>query len=146
MNTHQIVNILMIDDDSLDVESFKQNLTKRRILNPFTHAIDGVEGLEILRGQHPTKSITRPLLILLDINMPRMNGLEFLQEIRKDSELKDLVVFIMTTSVDEHDMYEAYNLNVAGYMVKSELGQSFVKTIEMLDSYFHAIVMPTEER
>ncbi|MEM1436161.1 MAG: response regulator, partial [Pseudomonadota bacterium] len=77
------VEILMIDDDELDVELFQRTLKKRRIANRLIWAKDGVEGLDILRGESPTK-INRPVMILLDINMPRMNGHEFLEALRED--------------------------------------------------------------
>ncbi len=138
----QIVSILMVDDDSLDVESFRRALSKNKIINPFYHAVDGIEALDIIRGTHPDKHISKPYLVLMDINMPRMNGIECLKELRKDPETHDAVVFIMTTSSDERDLYEAYDLNVAGYMVKSDLGSNFIRSIEMLDKYFNAIVLP----
>ncbi len=144
MKHPELVSILMVEDDPLDVEIFQRSLHSNRIANHLCHAIDGVEALEVLRGQHPSKEITRPYLILMDINMPRMDGIECLREIRSDDELKDSTVFIMTTSSSDEDIYEAYNLNVAGYMVKSDLGLHFIKTVEMLDRYCHAIVLPTE--
>lgn len=137
---HEMVSILMVEDDTLDYESFKRSLKKSSIANPLFHAVDGVQALEMLRGQLEVK-LGKPLIVLMDINMPRMNGIECLKAIRQDEELKDTVVFVMTTSNDEQDIYDAYNLNVAGYMVKSELGTSFLKTINMLDSYFNAIVL-----
>lgn len=138
----QVVNILMVDDDSLDVESFRRALSKNKIINPFVHASDGVEALEIIRGKHKEKEISKPFLVLMDINMPRMNGIECVRELRNDPETNDTVVFVMTTSSDERDLYEAYDLNVAGYMVKSDLGSNFIRSIEMLDKYFNAIVLP----
>jgi len=139
---HDLVSILMVEDDDLDVEAFKRALNKNKIVNPFYHVRDGVEALELLRGDGDSKPFPRPYLILMDINMPRMNGIECLREIRRDQNIKDAVVFIMTTSSDDTDMYDAYDLNVAGYMVKSDLGSSFMRGVEMLDKYFHAIVLP----
>lgn len=136
----KIVNILIVDDDALDVEMFKMSITKRKFANPVIRAVDGVEALEILRNQHEIV-LERPYIILMDINMPRMNGLECIKEIRKDPQLKDAIVFVMTTSSDEADIYDAYNLNVAGYMVKSDIGKYFFDAINMLDSYFQAIVL-----
>lgn len=142
-SNHQLVSILMVEDDELDVESFKRCLKRERIVNPFFQVKDGEEALQVLRGEHSELTVAKPYLLLMDINMPRMNGIECLTEIRKDPQLKDTVVFIMTTSEDEQDIYEAYNLNVAGYMVKSNLGENFLKSVQMLNTYFHAIVLPT---
>ena len=137
-----LVSILMVEDDELDVESFKRSLKKERLINPFYSVSNGEEALKVLKGQHESIQIGKPHLVLMDINMPRMNGLECLKHIRQDPELKDTVVFVMTSSDDEKDIYNAYDLNVAGYMVKSELGANFLKTVHMLDKYCHAIVLP----
>jgi len=132
----------MVEDEDLDVEIFKITLNKERLVNPLVHANNGEEALEVLRGQHCDKRICKPFLVLMDINMPKMNGLECLREIRNDPLLSDSVVFVMTTSDDERDIYDAYHLNVAGYIVKSKLGDSFFKAIQMLDKYFNAIILP----
>lgn len=140
---HNIVSILIVDDDSLDVESFKRTIKKQRFINPILHAWDGVEALEVMKGVGE-KKLHRPYIVLMDINMPRMNGIECLTKIRTDPELKDSIIFMMTTSADEQDKYEAYNLNVAGYMVKSDLGTSFIRAVNMLDHYFNAIILPED--
>lgn len=137
-----LVSILMVEDDELDVETLRRTLKKERVVNPFVSVENGEEALQVMRGTHKDIVIRKPYLVLMDINMPRMNGIECLQAIRSDESLKDTVVFIMTTSDDEKDMYEAYNLNVAGYMVKSNLGDNFLKTVHMIDRYCHAIVLP----
>ena len=142
MTNAREVTILMIEDDSLDVEIFRRSLNNHKIANPFVTAKDGVEGLAILRGEGGLQPLARPYLIILDINMPRMNGIEFLQELRADKRLHDSIVFVMTTSSDERDRYDAYNLNVAGYMVKSDLGGSFINAIAMLDHYWKVIHFP----
>ena len=142
MHDHTDVSILMIEDDSLDVEIFKRSLKKNRIANPFFHAKDGIEGLEVLRGDENNPPLKRPYLIVLDINMPRMNGIEFLKELRADKRLRDSVVFVMTTSSEEVDRCNAYDLNVAGYMVKTDIGGSFMKAIEMLDHYWRIVHLP----
>lgn len=135
------VDILMIDDDELDVELFQRTLKKKQIANRLVWARDGVEALSILRG-HSETTVGTPVIVLLDINMPRMNGHEFLQEVRADPDLRHLTVFVMSTSRDDQDVAQAYEHNVAGYMVKSALGDSFVEGIEMLDHYWRVIELP----
>ena len=83
-----------------------------------------------------------PSLIILDINMPRMNGLELLKAIREDARLRHLIVFVLTTSNDEKDKFEAYNLNVAGYMLKSDMGNSFIRAVELVDNYWRVVEFP----
>jgi DNA-binding NarL/FixJ family response regulator len=74
--------------------------------------------------------------------MPRMNGLELLERIREDADLHDSIVFMLTTSNDEEDKIEAFNLNVAGYMLKSDIGQSFVKAVELINNYWRVVELP----
>jgi len=99
-------------------------------------AADGVEALEIL------KTFPRPYLIITDINMPRMNGIELLRHIRASEELRDSIVFVLTTSNGEQDKIDAYNLNVAGYMLKSDMGTSFTRAIGLIDNYWKVVEFP----
>ena len=103
------VNLLLVDDDEVDVQGLKRAFAKSRIGNPITVARDGIEALEFLRGENGRPQLPKPHLILLDLNMPRMNGLEFLKEIRADEDLKKSVVFMITTSKGEEDKARAYN-------------------------------------
>jgi CheY-like chemotaxis protein len=136
VGSKEAVNILLVEDDSIDAKAFLRAMQKMKIANPVTHAKDGVEGLELLR------SMTRPNLVILDINMPRMNGLEMLRHIRQDEALHDTIVFVLTTSNDEQDKFEAYNLNVAGYMLKSDMGNSFVRAVSLVENYWRVVEFP----
>ena len=130
------VNILLVEDDEIDVRAFLWTFEQLKIANPVTVAKDGVEGWEKL------KSLPRPYLIVMDINMPRMNGLELLKKIRDSQECRDSIVFVLTTSTDEQDKFDAYNLNVAGYMVKSDMGTSFNRAISMVENYWKVVELP----
>jgi CheY-like chemotaxis protein len=130
------INILLVEDDEVDVMNVKRAFKKNNIENPLFHAQNGIEALEILRNK---TIIPPPKIILLDINMPKMNGIEFLKEIRKDEELKSLTVFIMTTSNEDSDKFEAYNLNVAGYIVKPLSFEKFSIAIKNLSDYWSII-------
>lgn len=136
------VNVLMVDDDEVDVESLRRSFVQRKISNPLHVAHDGVNALEMLRGEAGKPALDRPLIVLLDINMPRMSGLEFLQAIRADEWLRDLVVFVLTTSADQSDVYDAYNLNVAGYILKSNAGDCFLDAIDLIDCYWRIVELP----
>ena len=135
------VSILLVDDDEIEAELVKRSLKKARIANEVYHAKDGVEGLEILRGEHETKLPT-PYLVLLDLNMPRMNGIEFLRELRAEPTLRNAIVFILTTSSDERDRKFAYEYNPAGYIVKSNAGSNFVELLELIESYWRIVEFP----
>lgn len=137
-SSYKQVSIFIIDDDEVDVQSFKRTFTKLKIANPIYRARDGVEALEMLR----LKKVPGPYIILLDINMPRMNGLEFLNELRKDPLLTMAVVFILTTSVADEDIFEAYRLHVAGYIPKQEMDSQFLTVVSFLDHYWRVIELP----
>ena len=136
--THKTVSVLLVEDDSVDRMAVQRAFKTARIGNEIFTAKDGVEGLEVLRAG----KVPEPFIILLDLNMPRMNGVEFLQELRKDEKLHRSVVFVLTTSREEEDRTKAYDLNVAGYIVKSDVGNGFLKLVEMLDCYWKIVEFP----
>ena len=136
------INILLVEDDEVDVMAVKRAFRELKIANPLTEAKDGIEALEILRGVNGHVPIPRPLIILLDLNMPRMGGMEFLDELRKDPDLHRCIVFIMTTSADEQDRVRAYDMNVAGYVLKHDPGRSFMDAIAMLQHYWRVVELP----
>ena len=136
---YQEVTVVLIDDDDVDAMGIARALKKLKILNPLVRARDGLEGLELLRG---SQAVKRPYIILLDINMPRMNGLEMLDELRNDEALANAVVFILTTSKDDEDKTAAYRQHVAGYIVKSEVENGFLEMVSMLDHYWRVVELP----
>jgi len=136
------VNILLIEDDEVDVMALKRALRDLKIANQLFRAEDGIEGLEMLRGTNGKNRLTCPYIILLDLNMPRMGGLEFLDELRADPDLKSSIVFIMTTSSADEDRARAYDRNVAGYVLKNNPGHSFLRAVTMLDHYWRVIEFP----
>ena len=138
----QTVNILLVDDDDIDVEAVQRSFRKAKIANPIQVAADGLVALDILRGNNGHSPIPRPYMILLDLNMPRMNGIEFLEEVRQNPDIKDSVIFVLTTSNDDRDKVAAYEKNVAGYLVKSNAGTDFVNLIEFLEHYWRYIELP----
>lgn len=143
MSNPSQLTVFLIDDDDVACESVERSFKKHDIPYPIVTAHDGKEALEILRGQHPSKKIALPLVILLDLNMPRMNGFEFLQELRADPALSSHVVFVLTTSNDDNDRARAYAEHIAGYMVKSMVGPQFSKLTNLLQSYRSAVNLPT---
>lgn len=128
------INILLVEDDEIDVMNVKRAFKKNNISNPLHVCGNGVEALEYLRAI--TDVLQLPRIILLDINMPRMGGIEFLRELRQDPKLKSISVFVMTTSNEEQDKMNAYNLNVAGYILKPLSIESFIASVAMLNNYW----------
>lgn len=141
--SHEEVTVLLVEDNDVDVEATRRAFGRHRIANRVVVAHDGIEALEVLRGEGE-EPLHQPYIILLDLNMPRMNGIEFLQEIRSDPDLKKSVVFIVTTSDADKDRVRSYDLNVAGYIVKSNIGPDFERLIGMLDSYWKVVTLPRD--
>lgn len=137
-----VMNILLVEDDDVAAEGVIRSLNKNNLPFPIVVAEDGVEALQILRNESSEKKIHKPYLILLDLNMPRMNGFELLEQIRTDEVLKDSVVFVLTTSDADSDKTQAYHKNIAGYMVKSAVGPQFLKLAKLLDSYHDSVNLP----
>jgi CheY-like chemotaxis protein len=136
------VHILLVEDDEVDAEAIVRAFARQRIDNPFTIVSDGIEAFNVLRGESGRNPVSWPYLILLDLNMPRMNGIEFLHILRQDPILKRSVVFVLTTSNRDEDKIAAYDKQVAGYMVKSGEEQNFINIVSLLESYWHAVEFP----
>jgi CheY-like chemotaxis protein len=143
MTQGETVHVLLVEDDDIDAQALTRSFRKQRIANPIHVAVDGLEALSMLRGDGRER-IPRPYVILLDLNMPRMDGIEFLEELRSDPELKASVVFVLTTSDSDRDIVSAYENQVAGYMVKGRVGDDFMQVIGMLDHYWRVIELPRE--
>lgn len=135
--------LLLIDDDEVDVMTVKRAFKKNNITNPLYVANNGLDALEILRGKEmPKLQPGQRRLILLDLNMPKMGGIEFLRELRADPELRAIPVIVLTTSNEDKDKVEAYNLNVAGYIIKPVTFGKFVETVGTLNRYWTLSEMP----
>ena len=131
------IQILLVEDDQVDIMNVKRAFSKQGISNPLHIASNGIEALDMLRGPEALDPL--PQIILLDINMPKMNGLEFLRELRNDPALRGLIVFVLTTSNQDTDKREAYDLNVAGYIIKPVDFQHFLTTVSTLHDYWNLI-------
>ena len=136
------IHILLVEDDDVDVMAVKRTFKKLEITNPIVNAKDGIEALDLLRGQNGKVAIPQPYLILLDLNLPRMSGLEFLDQIRNDPDHKSAIIFILSTSCSEADKKASYERNVAGYIVKSNIDDGYLNAIEMIDHYCRVIEFP----
>lgn len=124
--------ILLVDDDRVDVMTTKRALKDINVTNPVYTAGNGEEAIELLRDGKTEK----PGVILLDLNMPRMNGIEFLRVIKNDASLKRIPVVVLTTSKEEEDKVESFSLGVAGYMIKPVDYIKFVEVIRTINLYW----------
>jgi len=135
------MDVLVIDDDDLMCEVVERSLRRIGAGYRVVSAIDGQDGLDILRGRSETK-VSQPYLVLLDLNMPRMDGFEFLEEVRKDPKLWQSVIFVLTTSNADGDRTRAYDEQIAGYMVKSAVGPQLAHLATMLRDYASVVELP----
>ncbi|WP_017306526.1 response regulator [Spirulina subsalsa] len=132
------LNVLLVDDDEVDVMTVQRAFKKNNLEHHLWVAPNGLDALRMLRdslglSQHYPE---HHRLILLDLNMPKMGGIEFLQQLRADPKLKQIPVIVLTTSNEDEDKVKAYNLNVAGYMIKPVTFENFLETIATLNNYW----------
>lgn len=144
MTPTQDLNILLVEDDEVDVMNVQRALKKNNSTASLSRAANGIEALAILRGNsHISPKHNSKLLILLDLNMPEMGGLEFLKELRADPALRNLPVVILTTSMQDSEIAAAYEYHVAGYIIKPIGFSSFVEKIDALNRYWSMSELPT---
>jgi CheY-like chemotaxis protein len=129
-------SILLIEDDEVDIMNVQRAFKKNSFQNPLHIANNGLEALSFLKDKSSFAPNNIPKIILLDINMPKMGGIEFLQELRKDPSLSSISVFVLTTSNEDRDKIAAYNLNVAGYILKPVSFENFSNALATLGAYW----------
>ncbi|HHG85441.1 MAG TPA: response regulator [Bacteroidetes bacterium] len=132
------IHVLLVEDDEVDVMNVQRSFRKNKVKHQLHIACDGIDALEQLRGD----KVPLPQVILLDINMPRMGGLEFLQELRNDPQLNSIMVFIMSTSANPVDKESAFKYNVAGYIVKPLSGEKFNQALSRLVAFWDICEFP----
>ncbi len=137
--TARPINLLLVDDDEVDILNVKRALERGRITNQLWVANDGIEGLAMLRDESMPSGRR---LVLLDINMPRMNGIEMLRALRADPVLQMTPVVMLTTSNDDRDRIESFRLNVSGYLLKPVTFVSFVELMVALNRYWTLVEFP----
>ena len=136
------LHILLVEDDDGDAKTMERAFKRAKIANPLRRAIDGVHALEILRGENGEARLAKPYLLLVDLNMPRMNGIQLLHELRRDPELKHSIAFVLTTSKREEDKLAAYDLNIAGYILKQTADEDIINLVDLVGSYWRIVEMP----
>ena len=133
--------ILLVEDDSVDAMTVKRIFTEMKVKNQLVHVVDGEEALQYLKNHKNRK----PCVILLDLNMPRMNGLEFLKAVKADENLKKIPVIVLTTSNAEQDILESFSSCIAGYIVKPVDYKSFLEIIRTINLYWTLSELPNED-
>jgi len=125
--------ILLVEDDKVDAMTVTRAMREIHVVNPLIVVGNGAEALDYLRDSENL----RPALILLDLNMPKMNGLEFLKEVRADKNLHDLAILVLTTSQEDRDRVASFKPHVAGYMIKPVDYKQFLETMRTIREYWH---------
>jgi CheY-like chemotaxis protein len=136
------LNILLVEDDDGDAKAMQRAFHRARIANPIIRVVDGIEALDILKGTNGKSKMPSPSILIVDINMPRMNGIQLVRAIREDADIRHAIIFILTTSKREEDKLAVYNLNVAGYILKATAGQDFLKLVNLMDCYWRIVEFP----
>jgi CheY-like chemotaxis protein len=135
-NEEKSLSVLHLEDDKVDTMVIERIIKRHLEFATLYHAKDGFEAFDMLRGENGKNKIPRPNIILLDLNMPKMNGHEFLKALRQDEEFKPISVFVLTTSNDEYDKQTAFSYNVAGYILKPISVEQFELVFRTLASYW----------
>ena len=130
--------VLVLEDDIVDAMTIRRALKDNEIFNEVVIKKDGEEALQYLKGE----SGERPSIILLDLNMPRMNGIEFLKNLRQDEKLNSIPVVVLTTSRSEQDKIDTFKLGISGYIIKSVNYHEFVKIIRTIKNYWEMSEFP----
>ncbi|QDZ39199.1 response regulator [Euhalothece natronophila Z-M001] len=138
------LNILLVEDDQVDVMTVQRAFKKNNLLEKHRLfiAYNGIEALSLLKGKSNEKMPPDNRLVLLDLNMPKMGGIEFLHQLRADPSLQATSVIVLTTSDEDRDRVEAYKLNVAGYIIKPVTFDKFVDMIAVIDQYWQLNQLP----
>ena len=129
--------ILLVEDDNVDAMTVRRAMKELNVANEIIHHLNGEDALKYLRSNNK-----RPCVILLDLNMPRMNGIDFLKIIKNDDELKQIPVIVLTTSKDERDKMESFEFSVAGYIIKSTDYKKFAEALHTLNLYWTLSQLP----
>lgn len=144
MKSSEVV-ILLVEDDDVDAAAVMRGLAAANIGNPVLRARDGAEALEMLGGRNGRERLTPPYLLLVDINMPRVNGLELVRRIRSDRTLQRTIIFMLTSSDNDRDLTAAYDAHVAGYIVKTNGADHYSKLARMLEYYLQIVAPPSAD-
>lgn len=138
----EAVTLLVVEDDVVDQEIVKRSFKRADLSHPLVFANNGFEALKIMRGEEPDVALQEPYMVLLDLNMPVMDGFEMLDEMRSDQNLRDKVVFVLSTSDDESDVKRAYASGISGYIKKGNIAEGFSAATKMLSSYGDVVIFP----
>jgi CheY-like chemotaxis protein len=135
-----VISVLLVEDDPGDVVLIREAFEHNKVHNALNVVSDGVEALEFLRNEGAHSDAPRPDLILLDLNLPRMDGREVLAQIKGDAELRTIPVVVLTTSAAEEDIVRSYDLHANAYVTKPVDFERFIEVVRQIDDFFVSVV------
>jgi len=135
------LEILLVEDDDGDAKAVQRGFRKASMVN-VRRAVDGIQALDMLKGLHGQPPPLSSSVMIVDLNMPRMNGIQLVRAMREDENLKHAIVFILTTSKSDDDKRAVYDLNVAGYIDKATAGLDFLNLVNLMYSYWRIVELP----
>ncbi|MCD9623741.1 response regulator [Rhabdothermincola salaria] len=141
MNQARPIEILLVEDDPGDVLMAREALAEGKVANHLAVVADGVEAMAYLRAEGEFAERARPDLVLLDLNLPRKGGLEVLEELKADSDLKRIPVVVLTTSDAERDIVVSYDMHANAYIKKPVDFDQFVSVVRQIDEFFVSVVL-----
>lgn len=138
----QLVHILLVEDSPTDVMLTREAMEQYKLLNPLDLVEDGVDAMDYLkgRGKYADQETTRPGLIILDLNLPRMSGREVLYELKQDPELRNIPVVVLTTSKSEEDVVKSYCLHANCYITKPVDFEKFIEVVRSINEFWFGVV------
>jgi two-component system, chemotaxis family, response regulator Rcp1 len=139
-STPKPIHILMVEDDPADVRLTREALKNKKVHTTMDTVPDGVEAMAYLRNEGAYADMQRPDLILLDLNMPRMDGREVLAELQKDPKFRRIPVIVLTTSEGEEDILSAYEMNANCYITKPIDWKQFIRVVELIEDFWLTVV------
>ena len=144
-STPRPIHILMVEDDPADVRLTREALKNKKVLTTMDTVEDGLEAMAYLKKEGAYAGVPRPDLILLDLNMPRMDGREVLAELQKDPKLRRIPVIVLTTSEGEEDILSAYDMNANCYITKPVDWKQFIRVVELIEDFWLTVVRLPKE-
>jgi CheY-like chemotaxis protein len=138
------IEVLLVEDDEGDVLMTREALDEGKVFNRLNVVGDGVEAIAYLRREKPYADVTRPDLVLLDLNLPKRDGRQVLEEVKADPDLRRIPIVVLTTSEAEEDVLRSYDLHANAYVTKPVDFDRFVEVIRQIDDFFISVVrLPT---
>ncbi len=137
-----LLEVVLVEDDEVEIEAVTRALKNLHIAHDLTVFRSGIEALIALRQQRKLLQRAYPFFLLLDLTIPDLPGMQFLRQLRQDPFLRTALVFVLTNSESEEDKLAAYDYQVAGYLIKSNLGREYCRLTELVQAYYQVVEFP----